>query len=113
MKKLFFMIAMLALSTGIMAQTPEQDHTKPYNDCKKIFETVQNDVQSAKDCEELENALMGILALYGVEGMDQMTKSEEEELDSLNAKTMEMFEQKKAKLDCKFADEEDKNGSEK
>ena len=110
MKKLFFLIAMLSLSTGIMAQNPVKEHTKPFNECKAIIEDVMTKIQEAKDCDELDMALFGFFAVFGVENQEIMTEEENELLDNLSNEMDKAFDIKKAKLDCK--DENPKNEGE-
>ena len=101
MKKYFILIAMLVLSTVAMAQTPVKEHTKPYNECKAIVENVMTKIQEAKDCDELDAALFGFFAVFGVENQELMTQEENELLDNLTNEMDKAFDIKKAKLDCK------------
>ena len=101
MKKYFILIAMLVLSTVAMAQNPVKEHTKPYNECKAIVENVMTKIQEAKDCDELDMALFGFFAVFGVENQEIMTEEENELLDNLTNEMDKAFDIKKAKLDCK------------
>ena len=105
MKKLFILLAMLTFSTFVMAQAPVNGHTKPYNEAKEILESVKDGIQSAKDCDELDMAVFGVIALFGVEDIDEITESEEDLFTKLTDEIDKILENKKAALNCK--DDED------
>ena len=104
MKKLFILIAMLSLSTFVMAQTPEKTHTKPYNEAMAILEGVQEAIQSAKDCDELELAAFSMFALFGVEDIDKVTEEEDNLITKFTEEMGKIMESKKAALNCKGDD---------
>ena len=104
------MITMLALSTVAMAQDPVKEHTKPYNECKAIVESVMTKIQEAKDCDELNEALFGFFAVFSVDNQEIMTAEENELLDNLTNEMDKAYDIKKAKLGCK--DENPKNEGE-
>ena len=103
MKKLFILIAMLSLASFAMAQKPET-HTKPYNDAMAILEEVQEGIQSAKDCEELELAAFSMLALLGVEDLDKITEEEENLINKFTQEMDKILKNKKVALNCKDDD---------
>lgn len=100
MKKFFILLVMLTLSTFVMAQTPVKKYSKPYNEAKKILENVREDIKNAKDCDELDAAVFGVLALFGVEDIDKITNSEEELLTKLTDEIDKILEKKKVALNC-------------
>ena len=104
MKKLFILIAMLSLSTFVMAQNPVKTHTKPYNEAKAILEEVKAGIQNAKDCDELDVAVFGVIALFGVEDIDMITEDEENLLTKLTEEMDKILENKKAALNCEDDD---------
>ena len=104
MKKLFILIAMLSLSTFVIAQNPKKNHTKPYKDAMAIFEEVQEGIQNAKDCEELEVAVFGMFALCTVDDLDKVTEEEENLLNKFTEKMNNILENKKTALNCKGDD---------
>ena len=100
MKKFFILLAMLTLSTFAMAQTPVKKYSKPYNEAKEILESVREDIKSAKDCDELDMAVLGVLALLGVEDIDKLTSTEEDLLTKLTDEIDKILEKKKVALKC-------------
>ena len=104
MKKLFILIAMLSLSTFIMAQNSETNHTKPYKDAMVILEGVQEGIQNAKDCDELELAAFGMFALFGVEDIDKVTEEEDNLINKFTEEMSKILENKKTALNCKGDD---------
>ena len=104
MKKLFILIAMLSLSTLAMAQKPEETHTKPYKEAMAILEEVQEGIQNAKDCDELELAAFSMLALFGVEDIDKVTEEEDNLINKFTEEMGKIMENKKAALNCKDDD---------
>jgi len=100
MKKFFILLAMLTLSTFVMAQTPVKKYSKPYNEAKEILESVRENIIDAKDCDELDMAVFGVIALLGVEDLDKITNTEEDLLTKLSNEIDKILEKKKAALKC-------------
>lgn len=109
MKKLFILIAMLSLSTFVMAQKPEENHTKPYKEAMVILEGVKDGIQNAKDCDELELAAFGMIALFGVEDIDKVTEAEDNQIKKFTEEMDKILHSKKAALNCKDDDFFEKN----
>ena len=109
MKKLFILIAMLSLSMFVMAQNSEETHTKPYKEVMAILEEVQEGIQNAKDCDELELAAFGMIALFGVEDIDKVTEAEDNQINKFTAEMDKILKNKKATLNCKDDDFFEKN----
>ena len=104
MKKLFILIAMFSLSTFVMAQNSETNHTKPYKDAMAILEEVQEGIQNAKDCDELELAAFSMLALFSVEDIDKVTEEEDNLIKKFTEGMNKILEDKKAAMNCKGDD---------
>ena len=73
-------------------------HSKAFNESKKVLDNVKSEIQSAKDCDEVDMATFGILGLLGVEGVDEMPDAEQEELTKLTEEIDKVLEAKKAEL---------------
>jgi len=100
MKKTLLAFVMSVIMIA-MASCGGNDHSKAFNECKKIIDNVSDAVKEAKTCDDLDMAAFGILGMLGVEGIDAMSEQEQKELDELSAKMETLMTQKKAELNCK------------
>lgn len=107
MKKYFILIAMLVLTTFAMAQQPGKKYSKPYYEAKAVLEEVKTNAQNAKDCDELNASLFGLIALMGVEDLENITKEEDDLLLQISNKIDQVLEKKKATLGCESNDDND------
>lgn len=111
MKKTLFALVMSVIMIGL-ASCGNGGHSKAFNESKKVLDNVKSEIQSAKDCDEVDMATFGILGLLGVEGADEMPDAEQEELTKLTEEIDKVLEAKKAELNCQddeswFDEEED------
>lgn len=77
---------------------------------KKVLDDVMENVNKATTCDDVDMAAFGILGLLSVDGIENLTEAEQQELDAYTEKISKAVEEKKAALDCKddfwFDDEE-------
>ena len=99
---------LLALVMGVimitMASCGGNNHSKAFNEAKKIMDKITTSVKDAKTCDDLDMAAFGFLGLLGVEGLDALSEEEQKELDE------KLMEERRAELNCKdnsFWDEDE------
>lgn len=97
--------SLLAVIMGVImitfASCGNNGHSKAYNDAKKVLDGVQEAVEKAATCDDVDMAAFGVLGLLGVEGIDKLEEAEQKDLDALTEKISKAVEEKKAALDCK------------
>lgn len=104
MKKTLFALVMSVIMIGLASCGGNNGHSKAFNESKKILDNVKEEVQKAKDCDELDMATFGILGLLGVEGVDEMPDAEQEELSKITEEIDKVLEAKKVELNCQDDD---------
>ena len=76
-------------------------HSKAFNEAKKVYDNILEEVNKAKTCDDVDMAAFGVLGLLGVDGIDKLDEAENKELEELGEKVSKAMEEKKAALDCK------------
>ncbi len=98
------LVAVMSVIMIVMAACGGNNHSKAFNESKKIMDKLIESVNQAKDCDDLDMAAFGILGILAVEGVDAMSTEETEELSKLTDKMNELMEKKRAEFDCKDDD---------
>lgn len=98
------LVAVLSLIMLGMAACGGGDHSKAFNQSKKIIDKITKSIEEAKTCDDLDMAAFGMLGILGVEGIDAMSEAETQELSELTDKMSELMEKKKAEFNCKEDD---------
>ena len=98
------LIAVMSVIMIAMAACGGNDHSKAFNQSKKILDNITSSINKAKTCDDLDMAAFGILGMLGVEGIDAMSEAETQELSELTDKMNELMEKKRAELNCKEDD---------
>lgn len=75
-------------------------HSKAFNEAKKVYDNILEEVNKAKTCDDVDMAAFGVLGLLGVDGIDKLDEAENKELEELGEKVTKAMEEKKAALDC-------------
>ena len=83
--------------------------SKEYQDNMKLYKEIEKSVKNAKTCDELSQAVMGMLLMGLANDKDyaeneKMTEAEEAELDKLGDSFQELLEQQSEKLGCEESD---------
>ena len=105
MKKTLFALVMSIIMIGFAScGGGNKNHSKAFNESKKVLDNVLESVEKAKTCDDLDMAAFGILGLLGVEGVDAIPEAEQDELTKLTEKIDKAMEAKKADLGCKDDD---------
>lgn len=92
---------MSIIMIGLASCGGNNNHSKAFNESKKVLDGVMEAVEKASTCDDLDMAAFGILGLLGVEGVDAIPEAEQEELTKLTEKIDKAMESKKAELNCK------------
>lgn len=100
MKKTILALIMSVIMIGLASCGGNNNHSKAFNECKKILDNVKESVQKADNCDDVDMAAFGILGLFGVEGLDAMPEAEQEELSKLSDEIDKIMEARKAELNC-------------
>lgn len=109
MKKTLLALVMSVIMIT-MASCSGNNHSKAFNEAKKIMDKITTSVKDAKTCDDLDMAAFGFLGLLGVEGIDALSEAEQKELDEITQKMEKLMEERKAELNCKddsFWDEDE------
>lgn len=75
-------------------------HSKAFNQAKKVYDNILEEVNKATTCDDVDMAAFGVLGLLGVDGIDKLDEAENKELEELGEKVTKAMEDKKAALDC-------------
>lgn len=75
-------------------------HSKAFNEAKKVYDNILEEVNKATTCDDVDMAAFGVLGLLGVDGIDKLDEAENKELEELGEKVTKAMEDKKAALDC-------------
>lgn len=104
MKNTLFALLMGVIMIGLASCGGGNKHSKGYEKSKKVLDEVMVNVEQAKDCEEIEIALAGIMYIYFVE--DSITlQSEREDLSDMLVTVTEVANQKKVAMNCQEEEE--------
>ena len=104
MKNILFALLMGVIMIGLASCGGGNKHSKGYEKSKKVLDEVMVNVEQAKDCEEIEIALAGIMYIYFVE--DSITlQSEREELSDMLVTVTEAANQRKVAMNCQEEEE--------
>lgn len=103
MKKSLLALVMSVIMIA-MASCGGNNHSKAFNEAKKIMDRITSSIKDAKTCDDLDMAAFGFLGLLGVEGIDALSEAEQKELDEITKKMETLMEEKKAEFDCKDDD---------
>lgn len=112
MKKTLLALVMSVIMISLASCGGNNGHSKAFNESKKILDNVKEEIQNAKDCDDVDMATWGIIGLLGVEGVDAMPDAEQEELSKITEEIDKVLEAKKAELSCPedddwFSEDED------
>ena len=109
MKKIM-LTALVLIATSLVSYA---QHSKAYNDAKKITDAYEQSVNNAKSCEELDNAsinffiqLMGLVEVEYDES-EEMTEKENELLEEQIDRITNKVESMKQQFDCPIEEEEE------
>ena len=83
--------------------------SKEYQDNMKLYKEIEKTVKNAKTCDELSEAVMGILFIGLADNKnyadnEKMTEAEKAELDKYGKTFEELFKKQAEKLGCKEDD---------
>ena len=83
--------------------------SKEYQDNVKMYKEVEKTIKNAKTCDELGEAVMGMLLMGLADDNEyaeneKITEAEEAELDKLGDNLKELFEKQSEKLGCEEDD---------
>lgn len=98
------LVAIMSVIMITMAACGGGNHSKAFNQSKKILDNVTESINKAKTCDDLDMAAFGMLGMLGIEGIDAMSEEETQELSKLSDKMSELMESKRAELNCKEDD---------
>ena len=98
------LVAVMSVIMICMAACGGGNHSKAFNQSKKILDGITESINKAKTCDDLDMAAFGILGMLGVEGIDAMSEAETKELSDLTDKMNELMEKKRAELNCQEDD---------
>lgn len=104
MKKTLLALVMSVIMIGLASCGGNSGHSKAFNESKKVLDNVKEEIQKAKDCDEVDMATFGILGLLGVEGVEDMPESEQDELSKITEEIDKVLEAKKAEFGCQDDD---------
>ena len=104
MKKTLLVAVMSVIMIAMAACGGGGNHSKAFNQSKKILDNITSSINKAKTCDDLDMAAFGILGMLGVEGIDAMSEAETQELSELTDKMNELMEKKRAELNWKEYD---------
>ena len=99
MKKTILAFVMSVIMIA-MASCGGGNHSKAFNQSKKILDKINTSIKYAKSCDDLDMAAFSFLGLLGVEGLDAITEAEQKELEELTNKMEKLMEQKRTELNC-------------
>ena len=74
--------------------------SKAFNQATKIIDDIMESVEKAQTCDDVDMAAFGILALFGVDGLEDMPQAEQDEFSKYSEKLDEVMAKKKAELNC-------------
>ena len=100
------LVAILSLIVICFASCSEK-HTQAYNDSKAVLDKVSEALTQATNCDDVDAAAFGIIALLGVEGAEEMPEAEQNELTKLMEDLSTAMEAKKAEFGCQDEVEEE------
>ena len=83
--------------------------SKEYQDTMKMYKEVEKTIKDAKTCDELSDALMGMLLMGLADNNEyaeneKMTEAEKAELDKYGESFEELFKKQSEKLGCEEDD---------
>jgi hypothetical protein len=100
MKKTLLVAIMAVIMIAFASCGGNNGHSKAFNQAKKIYDNMIEEVNKANTCDDVDMAAFGVLGLLGVEGIDKLDEAETKELEELGEKLSKAMEDKKAALDC-------------
>ena len=104
MKNTIFALLVTVIMIGFASCGESNKHSKGYEASKKVLDEVMVNVEQAKDCEELDIAVAGMIRLFFVE--DSITlQSEKDEISNMLTTINEVAEQKKVAMNCQEEEE--------
>lgn len=112
MKKTLLAVIMGIIMVAFASCGGNNGHSKAFNEAKKVYDNILDQVNKATTCDDVDMAAFGVLGLLGVDGIDKLDEAENKELEELGEKVSKAMEDKKAALDCQddyswFDDEEE------
>lgn len=101
MKKTLLAVIMGVIMIAFASCGNNNGHSKAFNQAKKVYDNILEEVNKATTCDDVDMAAFGVLGLLGVDGIDKLDEAENKELEELGEKVSKAMEDKKAALDCK------------
>ena len=70
-------------------------HSKAFNEAKKVYDGIQESINKATTCDDVDMAAFGVLGLLGIDGLDKLDEAENKELEELGENSPRPWKRRK------------------